>query len=142
MAMASAGRVRGAGARSKWQRGGRIRYRELRPIGGLRGTSLSIRYRTLNSSSQSTSYGPCKMTHNGHCKLHYTAEPYIGYPCPWVLGGHRWAPVLCIPASNSKSESKLLGCRKYANQEALRTEANDSGRPLICPIQPRLGVRM
>ena len=35
---------------------------------------------------------------------------------------------------------KLLGCREYANQEALRAEANDSERPFICPIQPRLGV--
>ena len=35
---------------------------------------------------------------------------------------------------------KLLGCREYANQEALRAEANDSERPIICPIQPRLGV--
>jgi hypothetical protein len=45
-----------------------------------------------------------------------TLEPYIGcpYPCPWVLGGHGcdvivhgWASVLCIPASNSKSESNF-----------------------------------
>ena len=35
---------------------------------------------------------------------------------------------------------KLLGCKEYANQEALRAEANDSERPFICPIQPRLGV--
>ena len=35
---------------------------------------------------------------------------------------------------------KLLGCREYANQEAVRVEANDSERPFICLIQPRLGV--
>jgi hypothetical protein len=35
---------------------------------------------------------------------------------------------------------KLLGCREYANQEALRAEANDSEQTFICPIQPRLGV--
>ena len=35
---------------------------------------------------------------------------------------------------------KLLGCTEYANQEALRAEANDNERPSICPIQPRLGV--
>ena len=34
-------------------------------------------------------------------------EPYIGYPYPWVLGGHGWASVLCILASNSKSESNF-----------------------------------
>jgi hypothetical protein len=67
----------------------------------------------------------------------YSPEPYIGcpYPCPclcppipmgfgwawvrfycsWVgmgaillfMGGHGWASVLCIPASNSKSESNF-----------------------------------
>ena len=35
---------------------------------------------------------------------------------------------------------KLLKCREYANQEALRVEANDSERPYICPIQPWLDV--
>ena len=35
---------------------------------------------------------------------------------------------------------KLLGCRLYTNQEALRAEASDSERPFICPIQPRHGV--
>jgi hypothetical protein len=29
------------------------------------------------------------------------------HPCPWVLGGHGWAWVLCIPASNSKLESNF-----------------------------------
>jgi hypothetical protein len=41
------------------------------------------------------------------------------------MRGHGWALVLCIPASSSKSES-ILGCREYANQEALRAEANDN----------------
>ena len=35
---------------------------------------------------------------------------------------------------------KLLGCKEYANQEALRVEAIDNERPFIYPIQPRLGV--
>jgi hypothetical protein len=35
---------------------------------------------------------------------------------------------------------KLFGCKEYANQEALRAEANDNERLFICPIQPRLGV--
>jgi hypothetical protein len=35
---------------------------------------------------------------------------------------------------------KLLGCREFANQEALWAEANDSERSFICLIQPRLGV--
>ena len=30
---------------------------------------------------------------------------------------------------------KLLGCREYANQEALRAEGNDSVHPSICLIQ-------
>ena len=37
---------------------------------------------------------------------------------------------------------KLLGCMKYANQEALRPKTNDNERPFICPIQPRLSVGM
>jgi len=35
---------------------------------------------------------------------------------------------------------KLLGCKEYANQEALRAKASDSERPFICPIQPKFGV--
>jgi hypothetical protein len=56
------------------------------------------------------------------------------------MGGHGWASVLCILASNFKIGVKLPRCREYANQEALRAEANDSERPFICQIQPRLGV--
>jgi hypothetical protein len=59
------------------------------------------------------------------------------------MGGHGW-PWLGIgfvyPCIQLQIGVKLLGCREYANQEALRAEANDSERPFICPIQPRLGV--
>ena len=41
------------------------------------------------------------------------------------MGGHGWASVLYIPESNSKIGVKLLGWM-YANQEALRAEANNS----------------
>ena len=47
--------------------------------------------------------------------------------------------VLCIQLQIGV---KLLGCREYTNQEALRVEANESERPFICPIQPRLGIGM
>jgi hypothetical protein len=53
------------------------------------------------------------------------------------MGGHGWALVLCIQL---RIGVKLLGCREYANQEALRAKAIDSERPFICPVQPRLGV--
>jgi len=57
------------------------------------------------------------------------------------MGGHGWASVLCISAFiQLQIGVKLLGCREYANQEALWAEANDNERPFICPIQPRLGV--
>jgi hypothetical protein len=46
-----------------------------------------------------------------HAHVHVHAH---AHPCPWVLGGHEcdvivhgWASVLCIPASNSKSESNF-----------------------------------
>jgi hypothetical protein len=78
------------------------------------------------------------------------SEPYIGCPCPWVLGGHgcdiivhEWAWVgigFAHPCIQLQIGVKLLGCRNYATQEALRAQANDSERPFICPIQPRLGV--
>ena len=56
-----------------------------------------------------------------HCILRATSHqsPTLGahahaHPYPWVLGGHGcdiivhgWASVLCIPASNSKSESNF-----------------------------------
>jgi hypothetical protein len=87
-----------------------------------------------------------QIVHN-FLKTNWTTEAYIGcpYPCPWVLGGHGWdmgghgwAWVhACIQL---QIRVKLLGCREYANQEALRCEASDNERPFICPIQPRLGV--
>jgi len=82
-------------------------------------------------------------------------EPYIGCPypcpCPWVLGGHGWwawvkyyyswvGMGFVHPCIQLQIGVKLLGCMKYANQEALWAEASDSERPFICPIQPRLGV--
>jgi hypothetical protein len=66
------------------------------------------------------------------------------------MGGHEWAWVqyycswvsigFVHPCIQLQIGVKLLGCREYANQEALRAEANDSEPPFICPIQPRLGV--
>jgi hypothetical protein len=41
-------------------------------------------------------------TLGAHTHAHAHAHPY-----PWVLGGHGWAYVLCILASNSKSESNF-----------------------------------
>ena len=86
-----------------------------------------------------------------------TSEPYIGchthahaHPCPWILSGHgcdvivhgwAWVSMSFVhPCIHLQIRVKLLGCRKYANQEAFRVEANDNERPFICPIQPRLGV--
>jgi hypothetical protein len=55
----------------------------------------------------------------------------------WVgMGGHRF----CAFLLQLQIGVKLLGCREYANQEALWGEANDSERPFFGPIQPRLGV--
>jgi hypothetical protein len=54
--------------------------------------------------------------------------------CSWVGIG------FVHPCIQLQIGVKLLGCREYANQEALRAEANDSEQPFICPIQPRLGV--
>jgi hypothetical protein len=87
---------------------------------------------------------PSHPTLGAHTHAH--AHPY-----PWVLGGHGcdvivhgWAWVnigFVHPYIQLQIGVKLLGCREYANQEALRAKANDSERPLIiCPIQPRLGV--
>jgi len=52
-----------------------------------------------------------------------------------VMGGHQFCA--CIQL---QIRVKLLGCREYANQEALWAEASDIERLFICPIQPRLGV--
>jgi hypothetical protein len=59
---------------------------------------------------------------------------WVQYYCSWVGMG------FVHPCIQLQIGVKLLGCREYANQEALRAEANDSEQPLICPIQPRLGV--
>ena len=52
------------------------------------------------------------------------------------MGGHRF----CASLQPAPNRSQTSGCKEYANQEALQAEANDSERPFICPIQPRLGV--
>jgi hypothetical protein len=66
------------------------------------------------------------------------------------MGGHGWAWVqyycswvgisFVHPCIQLQIGVKLLGCRKYANQEALMVEANNNEWPFICQIQPRLGV--
>jgi hypothetical protein len=74
--------------------------------------------------------------------IYIAAEPYIGCPClcpcPPMSMGFKWAWV--HPCIQFQIGVKLLGCREYVSQEALRIEASDSERPFICPIQPRLGV--
>jgi hypothetical protein len=57
---------------------------------------------------------------------------------PWVLGGHgcnvivhgcAWVGIGFVHSCiQLQIIVKLLGCREYANQDALRTEANDSER--------------
>jgi hypothetical protein len=67
--------------------------------------------------------------------------------CPWVgVGGHGceivdhgWAWIgICFvdPCIQLQIGVKLLGCKEYANQEALRAKASDSEWPFICLIQP------
>jgi hypothetical protein len=58
----------------------------------------------------------------------------MGFGWAWVGMGFVH---LCIQL---QIEVKLLGCKEYANQKALRAEANDSERFFICLIQLRLGV--
>jgi hypothetical protein len=75
----------------------------------------------------------------------------------WVLGEHgcdvivhgwAWVRYYCSwvgisfvhPCIQLQIGVKLLGFMEYANQKALRAEANDNERPFICPIQSRLGV--
>jgi hypothetical protein len=80
-----------------------------------------------------------------HTHAHAHANLY-----PWVLGGHGcdvivygWAWVgigFVHPYIQLQIGVKLLGCWKYANQEALQVEAIDNEQPFICPIQPRLAV--
>jgi hypothetical protein len=59
------------------------------------------------------------------------------------MDGHGWAWVgigFVHPCIQLQIGVKLLGCREYANQEMFQAEANGNEQPLICPIQPRLGV--
>jgi hypothetical protein len=61
--------------------------------------------------------------------------------CDIIVHGWAWVGIGCVhPCIQLQIGVKLLGCKDYANQEALWAEANDSERPFICPIQPRLGV--
>jgi hypothetical protein len=76
------------------------------------------------------------------CRPHTRALHWVPMPMPmgfgwaWVgmgdmllfMGGHGWASVLCIQL---QVRVKLLGCREYANQEALRAEANNNERLLF-----------
>jgi hypothetical protein len=49
----------------------------------------------------------------------------------FFMGGHGF----CVSCIQLQIGVKLLGCKEYANQEALRAEAIDNERPFICPIQ-------
>jgi hypothetical protein len=65
---------------------------------------------------------------------------WVPIPMPMDFG---WAWVgigFVHPCIQLQIGVKLLGCREYANQEALRAEASDSEQPFVRPIQPRLGV--
>jgi hypothetical protein len=82
-------------------------------------------------------------TLGAHTHVHVHVHPY---PC--ILGGHGcdvivhgWGIGFVHPYIQLQIGGvKLLGCREYANQEALQVEANDNERTFICTIQPRLGV--
>ena len=64
-----------------------------------------------------------------------------GHGCDVIVRGWAWVGIGFVhPCIQLQIGVKLLGCKEYANQEALRVEANDNERPFICPIQPRLGV--
>jgi len=64
-----------------------------------------------------------------------------GYGCDIIVHGWAWVGIGFVhPCIQFQIGVKILGCRKYANQEALWVEANDNEGPFICPIQPRLGV--
>jgi hypothetical protein len=75
-------------------------------------------------------------TLGAHTHAHAHAHPY-----PWVLGGHgcdvivhEWAWVgICFvhPCIQLQIGVKLLGCREYTNQEALRAEASDNEQPTL-----------
>jgi hypothetical protein len=64
-----------------------------------------------------------------------------GHGCDIIV--HEWAWVgigFVHPYIQFQIGVKLLGCREYTNQEALRAEASNSERLFICRIQPRLGI--
>jgi hypothetical protein len=64
-----------------------------------------------------------------------------GHGCDIIVHGWAWVGIGFVhPCIQLQIGVKLLGCKEYANQEALWVEANDNERPFICPIQPRLGV--
>ena len=66
-----------------------------------------------------------------------------GHGWTWVRYYHSWVGIGFVhPCIQLQIGVKLIGCKEYANQEALRAEASDSEQPFICPIQPRLGVGM
>jgi hypothetical protein len=63
------------------------------------------------------------------------------HECDIIVHGWAWMGIDFVhPCIQLQIGVKPLGCREYANQEALRAEASDSERPFICLIQPRLGV--
>jgi hypothetical protein len=76
--------------------------------------------------------------------LHWVPIPMpmpMGFGWAWVRYYCSWVGIGFVhPCIQLQIGVKLLGCREYANEEALRAEANDSERPFICPIQPRLGI--
>jgi hypothetical protein len=59
---------------------------------------------------------------------------WVRYYCSWMGIG------FAHPCIQLQVGVNLLGCKEYANQEALQAEANDNEQPFICPIQPRLVV--
>jgi hypothetical protein len=74
--------------------------------------------------------------------LHWVPIPMpMGFGWAWVQYYCSWVGIGFVhPCIQLQIGVKVLGCMEYANQEALRAEANDNERPFNCPIQPRLGV--
>jgi hypothetical protein len=96
---------------------------------------------------KSTAFRPSTVVQSPTLGAHTHAHAHA-HPCPWVLGGYGcdiivygWAWVgigFVHPCIQLQIGVELLGCREYANEEAVRAKASDSERPSICPIQPRL----
>ena len=60
---------------------------------------------------------------------------WVGMGAMLFVHGWAWMGIGFVhPCIQLQIGVKLLGCRVYANQEALRTEANDNEQPFICPI--------